>query len=111
MTEEQIKEYGAEIQRFGDWVVTTKGVLWGKAQPTEYFVYADELSYCGNAYGSDNVYDRLLDISGKTWLSLSEVDDLNEAYFHAVDRLSSEKRSKKETLAIQRGILAQRGAN
>lgn len=108
MTEKQQQQYGNEVIRFGDWVVTESGVLWAKAKPTAIFVSKDILGFAVKDNAGRELYDMLIQLSRKTWMTELEMYQLNAAYFYAIEYFKVEPLSIMATLTRQRFVYDER---
>jgi hypothetical protein len=83
MKTEDEKEYGKRIINFGKWIVTTKGILW-KPKVNAYFIDCDRLWEARPDKQRDK-FDWPLHLVEKTWLTESDIYQLNTAFSFALD--------------------------
>ncbi len=106
------EEHGVEVIRFGNWVVTTEGMAWGGPEGPPYFIAKNRL--WETRPGPDNVWDWLIHLTEKTWLSDGDIYQLNTAFFFAQDYHAGAKpegaggASTSETLKMQRDYMKTR---
>lgn len=74
------KEHGKEIIRFGNWVVTSRGIVWGGELPRDYVLDKDSLWD-----DRGGMWDWLVHLPEKTWLNEVDILQLNSAFFFALD--------------------------
>jgi len=78
------REHGTDVIWFGQWVVTSEGIAWGNGSGPSYFVAKDRL--WETRPGSDRqIWDWLVHMTEKTWLSDMDIYQLNTAFFFAQD--------------------------
>ena len=94
------------MKKFGNWEVTNDGIIWTSV-PIGYFVPREEI-HDGGFGERENVYDWLVHLPGKTWLSRKDIMDLNEAYLYAFDYYDigeADHLSWEETMRQQEEVL------
>lgn len=71
------------MSKFGNWFLDDDGITWNG--PREYFISKDSLLLTGPG-GWNNVYDVLVSIALKDWVTQKDLQDLNEAFEAALKR-------------------------
>jgi hypothetical protein len=92
-------------RHFGKWVVEELGIAWTGGP--EYMIHASRLLETQEGPNGP-VYDWLVHMPGKTWLSHEDILDLNEAFQFGLRRFGLSNKtsiSMDETLRMQRQIL------
>jgi hypothetical protein len=71
-------------QRIGNWEITKEGISW-KGQPdVKYSIPTERLTECGPGERA-NMYDWLVHLPEKTWLTETDVYSLNTALIYAIE--------------------------
>lgn len=88
----------------GKWEVTEEGIQW--TGDNEYFIDKDRLLESGPGSRS-NMYDWLVHLPEKTWLSKEDIYALNTALVYAINYfgLDFHKNSFVETIVLQQNQL------
>lgn len=95
------EDCGVEIIKFGNWIVTDLGIVCPPHIPSPKFISKDELNDV-RPDKEENKYDWLLQFACKTWMTESDLYELNSAFFFAVEYFDLRKLSIVETLKEQR---------
>lgn len=97
-----------EIFKCGNWTLTKNGIQWGGQQD-----FLIPLTHIGQS-GSGNrikMYETLVDLTAKTWLTKEDISDLNTAYIFALEYFNigfSKEISLVETFQEQKKLLEER---
>ncbi|PHR49840.1 MAG: hypothetical protein COA32_01515 [Fluviicola sp.] len=95
--------------RFGNWKVNEEGIEW-VGSVGEYFIHKSRLNETGHGERS-GMFDFLVHLTEKTWLSQSDIIDLNEAYQFAFNHFGIEmddSLSMEDTLTEQNKLMKNR---
>lgn len=96
--------------QFGNWQVTDDGILYVGENDGYPLIEKDRLAEPGPGDRSD-VFDWLVHLPTKTWVSMEDVYALNTAFFYAMGRYGIQFPSEisiEKTLSMQHAIAAKR---
>lgn len=90
-----------EAFKIGNWLVTVDGIEW-TGEEREYFIEKDRLLENGDGE-RNNMYDWLIHLCSKGWLTDGDIYELNSAFIYAMEffKLDFSTRSFVETLIEQ----------
>lgn len=88
------------LQQIGKWLITEEGIEWTGGN--EYFIDKDRILEAG-PQNRQKMYDWLVHMTEKSWLSVEDIYALNTAFIYAIEyfNLSFDKLSFVETLKLQ----------
>lgn len=72
-----------EVFKIGNWLVTVDGIEWG-GEEKEYFIEKERLLESGDGE-RENMYDWLIHLCGKGWLTDADIYELNTAFIFAME--------------------------
>lgn len=75
--------------KFGNWSVNVDGIQWTGSKGMYPLIEKDRLEETGSGSRSE-MYDWLVHMPSKTWLTIKDVEDLNEAFIFAMKHFKYE---------------------
>ena len=71
--------------KIGNWLVYQDGIKWDGENETDYFIPRNQI-----LKAHENMYDWLVHLAGKTWLTKEDVYSFNTAFIYSIEAFGLE---------------------
>jgi len=98
-----------EIIKVGNWTITDEGIVWTGEPYVKYHILKERMN---EPFDNTNIYDWLVHMVEKPWITRNDIYALNTAFIFALEYYGigfTEDRSLVETLTVQNRRLKMEG--